>query len=453
MSHPTQQGNGLSVQERLNNYKPTELRADLSHLTDGDKRALVKLADVSDLLSAVYYKQTWSGSTQLREQLKNDAATGVDGAHDSYKLFEMFRGPWDRSMDNEPFIAGTGPKPKSAGVYPEDMTVAEFDSWVETLSAEDKKRAHGFYDIIQRDNGKLCLVAYAQAYQALLQPAAKLMREAADLQRTSAKAFFESMVHVRDFKGSQELDKFTSCLELVEKHLPIPDEYHNTKLAPPPIVVVNKVYTGGDAAVPMIAANNLPNNEEAIEIGGSKLTLIKNVQEAHSNGPHKVKGTNDTVRSRLQELYSAFEEAKSDITGLFAANLLVEDGTIDNITMRQFYTTYLASAFRSIRFGLTEAHGLGQAMQLNYLLEKGGFTYSKADGKFGVDMDKITQAVSDLTRDIMLIQGDGDKQRAVEFKDKYGNISAPVKAALDSMKSVPIDIAPIWVDINNLRAT
>ncbi|PIA15765.1 MutT/nudix family protein [Coemansia reversa NRRL 1564] len=539
--HSTQQGSGLSVQERLNNYKPTELRADLSHLTNGDKQALVKLADVSDLLDAVYYKQIWSSATQLREQLKDNAATGDDEARDLYKLFELFRGPWDRSMDNEPFIEGVGPKPKSAGVYPEDMTATEFDSWVETLSAEDKKRAHGFYDIIQRYNGNLRLIEYAQAYQTLLQPAAKLMREAAHLvsdqsfaeflrtrgdafesnkylesevswlnishtsaleaaigpyevyqdELFSAKAFFESMIHVRDFKGSQELDKFTSSLELVEKRLPIPDEYRNTKLVPPPIVVVNQVYNGGDTAVPMTAAYNLPNDEDAIEIGGSKLTLIKNVQEgkfasvllpiaqnvlragedmknvnfdaffthvllhevAHSNGPHKVKGTNDTVRSRLQELYSAFEEAKADITGLFAANLLVEDRTIDNITMRQFYTTYLASAFRSIRFGLSEAHGLGQAMQLNYLLEKGGFTYSKADGKFGVDMDKITQAVSDLTRDIMLIQGDGDKQRAIEFKDKYGNISAPVKAALDSMKSVPIDIAPIWVDINNLRAT
>ncbi|KAJ2793272.1 hypothetical protein H4R20_006590, partial [Coemansia guatemalensis] len=391
-----------------------------------------------------------------------------------------------------------------------------------------------------RDGGKLGLVGFAQAYQTLLQPAAKLMREAAKLvsdqsfseflrkrgdafesntyleseiswlnishtsaleaalgpyevyedELFSAKAFFEAMVHVRDFKGSQELDKFTSSLELVEKHLPIPDEYRNTKLVPPPIVVVNQVYNGGDTAVPMTAAYNLPNDEEAIERGGSKLTLIKNVQEgkfasvllpiaekvlragedmenvnfdaffthvllhevAHSNGPHRITGTNDTVRSRLLELYSAFEEAKADITGLFAANLLVEDGTIDNITMRQFYTTYLASAFRSIRFGLTEAHGLGQAMQLNYLLEKGGFTYSEADGKFGVDMEKISQAVVDLTRDIMLIQGDGDKKRAVEFKSKYGIVSPPVKAALDSMKSVPIDIAPIWVDINRLRA-
>ncbi|KAJ2457913.1 hypothetical protein GGI02_006073, partial [Coemansia sp. RSA 2322] len=235
----------------------------------------------------------------------------------------------------------------------------------------------------------------------------------------SAKAFFESMVHVRDFKGSLMLTKFTSSLELVERHLPIPPEYQNQELVPPPIVVVNQVYNGGDTAVPMTAAYNLPNDEEAIERAGSKLTLIKNVQEgkvrsvllpiarvilnesdldhvtfdaffthvllhevAHSNGPHRILGSRDTVRSRLQDLHSAFEEAKADITGLFAAQLLIDQGIIDDITARQFYTTYLASAFRSIRFGLAEAHGLGQAMQLSYMLEKGGFTFDAETEKF-----------------------------------------------------------------------
>ncbi|KAJ2831442.1 hypothetical protein GGI24_001572, partial [Coemansia furcata] len=129
--------------------------------------------------------------------------------------------------------------------------------------------------------------------------------------------------------------------------------------------------------------------------------------------------------------------------------LLIERGVIGDITACQFYTTYLASAFRSIHFSLSEAHGLGQAMQLSYLLEHGGFTY---DGeKFAVDMDKIASVVAQLTRDIMLIQGDGDKLRAVEFRERYGRVLPSVKNALDRLKDVPIDIAPIWVDINELR--
>ncbi|KAJ2750322.1 hypothetical protein GGI19_005173 [Coemansia pectinata] len=533
----TSTGSGLSIHERLSNYKPTELRADLSHLTDGDKQALVKLADVSDLLNSAYYQQIWTGAPRLRQQLIEEAANNKQAA-ERLKLFELFRGPWDRSFENEPFIESVGPKPKSANVYPESMTKAEFESWTETLDEEDRKRAHGFYDVVKRGDRGLELVPYAVEYREHLVPAARLMREAADLvsdesfarflrlrgdafesnryldsevawlnishesaleaavgpyetyedEVFSAKAFFESMVHVRDFEGSSMLDKFTASLELVEQHLPIPDRYRNRDLVPPPIVVVNQVYNGGDTAVPMTAAYNLPNDEEAIERAGSKLTLIKNVQQgkvrsvltpiagvvlaeedlehvtfdaffthvllhevAHSNGPHRVLDSRDTVRSRLQDLHSAFEEAKADIAGLFAAQLLIDQGVIDNITARQFYTTYLASAFRSIRFGLAEAHGLGQAMQLSYLLEHGGFVYDEKTHKFAVNMDRIKGVVADLTRDIMLIQGDGDKQRAVEFRERYGRVVPEVRTALDRLRDVPIDIAPIWVDINELR--
>ncbi|KAJ2807552.1 hypothetical protein H4S07_003570 [Coemansia furcata] len=128
---------------------------------------------------------------------------------------------------------------------------------------------------------------------------------------------------------------------------------------------------------------------------------------------------------------------------------MIKRGVIRDITAHQFYTTYLASAFHSVRFGLSEVHGLGQAMQLSYLLEHGGFVY---DGeKFAVDMDRIASAVAQLTSDIMLIQGDGDKLRAVEFRERYGLILPSVKNALNRLKDVPIDIAPIWVDINELR--
>ncbi|KAJ2450287.1 hypothetical protein EV183_004381 [Coemansia sp. RSA 2336] len=528
-----------SIRDRLANYKPTELKADLSHLTEGDKRALVKLAAASDLLNQVYYTQIWSGATKLREQLARNAHKSASD-QDAHQLFELLRGPWDRSRDNEPFIPDVPAKPKTANVYPADMTADEFTRWLATLDAASKARAQGFYDIVERDpaTSALKLLPYAAAYRDMLEPAAQHLQEAAELASDSSfkaflharaqafvsneyldsevkwltishqspleaaigpyetyedelfslKAFFESMIHVRDFKSTQMLDKFTSSLQLVEEHLPIPEAYRNKQLVPPPIVVVDQVYYGGDTAVPMTAAYNLPNDEHAIERAGSKLTLIKNVQQgkmrsvlvpiaqkvldegqldsvtfdaffthvllhevAHSNGPHRVVGSNETVRSRLQELHSAFEEAKADITGLFAANLLVEKHVIQDITMKQFYTTYLASAFRSIRFGLSEAHGLGQAIQLNYLLEKGGFTYNAETAKFAVDMDKIAEAVASLTKDIMLIQGDGDKRRAEEFKRAYGKLTPIIRKALDDLEEVPIDIAPIWVDMEDLR--
>ncbi|KAJ2695376.1 hypothetical protein GGH99_000166 [Coemansia sp. RSA 1285] len=534
-----------TVRDRLAEYKPTELRSDLSHLTAGDRQALVKLADVSDLLSSAYYSQLWSGAPALRRELETKAreeAGPETEARDRLRLFELLRGPWDRRRGNQPFIDAVGAKPGGANVYPEDMSKTEFDAWLGTLgtSSDEARRARGFYDaVVRRADGGLDLERYADAYAEYLEPAARLMREAADLvsdasfarflrmrgesfgtnrylesevawlkinstsaleaaigpyetyedELYSAKAFFEAMVHVRDFAGTRTVAKFADSLEYIEARLPIPDAYRNPSLAAPPIVVVNQVYAGGDTAAPMTAAYNLPNDEDAIERAGSKLTLIRNVQEgkvrsvllpiaravldprdvadvtfdaffthvllhevAHSNGPHRVVASpDDTVRSRLQDLHSAFEEAKADIAGLFAARLLVASGVIANVTMRQFYTTYLASAFRSVRFGLSEAHGLGQAMQLAYLLDAGGFVYDGAARTFAVDFDAIDGAVADLTRDIMLIQGDGDKARAAAFRDKYGVLAPSVAQALDGLAHVPIDIAPVWADIAELR--
>lgn len=232
----------------------------------------------------------------------------------------------------------------------------------------------------------------------------------------------------------------------------------------------------------MTAAYNLPNDEVAIKKGGSKLVLIKNVQEGkfdkvltpiasqvlahdqlqhltkdaftthvllhevcHSNGPHHTLDGH-TVRSKLQEYHSALEEAKADIAALFAADLMVDRGTIDNVTQKEFWVTFLASAFRSIRFGIQEAHGLGQAIQLNYLVEKGGFQCDEKTRLFSVDFEKIQAAVSDLTRDILILQGDGDKRAVDDFVKKYGVLDQDTKDALDRIDNagIPVDIRPIY---------
>ncbi|KAJ1917411.1 hypothetical protein H4219_003222 [Mycoemilia scoparia] len=540
----------LDIFQRLARYKPTELGADLSHLTPNDRLAIKKLAQMADILNNLYFEQAWKGNLELKRTLENKAkASEEDKA--TLEFFKISKGPWDSAEHNEIFVKGAPPKPPGANVYPEDMTKEEFDAWYKDLSSDDKKKAHGFYHIVKRnDNGKLALQAYNEAYKEFLEPAHKLMKEAADLvedpsfkkflssradsflsneyvdseidwlkikpespieaaigpyevytdELYGAKAFFEVFLHARDFESTAMLDKFSSSLEFIENRLPIPDEYKNTDLTPPPIVVVNQLYSGGDASVPMTAAYNLPNDEEAIKRGGSKLTLIKNVQHgkfnsvlgsiskvvidddqlqyisfdaffnhtllhevSHSNGPHHVVNQPDvTVRSKLQDLHSAFEEAKAgkliflylytivDITALFACPLLVDNGVIDSISLEQIYVTYLASAFRSIRFGLNEAHGQGQAIQLNYLIDEGGFEYNESTGKFRVNFEKIVNGVSSLTNKIMLFQGNGDKAGAAEFSKKYGINRDYTKKALDKLLNVPVDIRPIYTAIEEL---
>ena len=141
----------------------------------------------------------------------------------------------------------------------------------------------------------------------------------------------------------------------------------------------------------------------------------------HGLGPHgiTVGGRATTVRQELKETYSAIEEAKADIAGLFALQFLVDKGQLAKDFERTMYTTFLASAFRSIRFGITEAHGRGQAVQLNYLLDQGAFTVN-ADGTFAVAADKIREAVTALTREIMTLQAEGQLRRGQDHARHAG---------------------------------
>jgi hypothetical protein len=166
----------------------------------------------------------------------------------------------------------------------------------------------------------------------------------------------------------------------------------------------------------------------------------------HGLGPHNITvgGRATTVRQEMKEASSYLEEAKADISGLFALQYLIDKGVIDKAMQRSMYTTFLASCFRSIRFGINEAHGRGIAIQLNYLLDQGGFTV-RPDGTFTVNHDKIRDGVTALTREIMTMQAAGDYAKARDLGSRLGNIRPPVQAALDKLANVPVDIEPRYV--------
>jgi hypothetical protein len=145
----------------------------------------------------------------------------------------------------------------------------------------------------------------------------------------------------------------------------------------------------------------------------------------------------------MKELYSAIEEAKADVTGLFMLQHLFDHGMAHGAAAeRQLYTTFLASAFRSLRFGLTEAHGKGMALQFNYITEKGGFV-ANADGTFAVDFARIKGAVRDLTHDLLMIEALGDYAGAKKMLDQWGIVRPEMQRAIDGLKSVPTDIDPV----------
>ena len=296
------------------------------------------------------------------------------------------------------------------------------------------------------------------------------------------KAAFEAFITIKDASESQKLQKFAASLQEIENNLPIDPKYRNPKLgALAPIAVVNTVFSAGDANRGVqTAAFNLPNDERVIREKGSKRVMLKNNQEAkfskvlvpisrialaaadrehvafdaffthilmhelmHGLGPHDitVNGRATTVRQELKDTYSAIEEAKADISGLFALQFLVDHGQLDKSFERTMYTTFLASAFRSIRFGINEAHGRGQAIQLNYLLDTGAFTVA-ADGTFAVATAKIRDGVTALTREIMTLQAEGSYGKARQMIDTLGTVRPQTKIVIDRLTDVPVDIEP-----------
>jgi len=305
------------------------------------------------------------------------------------------------------------------------------------------------------------------------------------------KAAFESFIGVRDDAETQKLARFGAELQEIENNLPIDPKYRNPKLgALAPIRVINSVFSSGDGNRGVqTAAYNLPNDERVIAEKGSKRVMLKNVQEAkfarvlqpiakvampaaaqgsvsfdaffthilmhelmHGLGPHNITtaGGATTVRKEFKELYSTIEEAKADVSGLFALRFLFDKGKLDAKLGDTMYTTYLASMFRSIRFGINEAHGRGVAVQLNYFLDHGGVGVN-ADGTFQVNADTFKQNVIALTRDIMTMQATGDYAAGKAMAEALGVIRPPVQAVLDKLKDVPVDIEPRYVTAQQLE--
>jgi hypothetical protein len=307
------------------------------------------------------------------------------------------------------------------------------------------------------------------------------------------KAAFEAFITLRDDAETAKLARFGAELQEIENNLPIDPKYRNPKLgAMAPIRVVNTVFSSGDANRGVqTAAFNLPNDERVIAEKGSKRVMLKNNQEAkfrmvlqpiaqvalaaddrqhvsfdaffthilmhelmHGLGPHNINvgGRATTVRQEFKDTYSTIEEAKADVSGLFALQLLVNRQKLDKALDQTMYVTYLASMFRSIRFGITEAHGRGVAIQLNYFLDNGGVTVAQ-DGTFAVNPERIRQNVTDLTRDIMTMQAAGDYNAARQMMEQLGVVRPQVQAVLDRLTSVPVDIEPRFVTADELLAT
>ncbi|MCV2884816.1 Zn-dependent hydrolase [Aestuariibacter sp. AA17] len=503
------------LDSRLDIYHPVTLEADLSHLSDNQKKMVALLIDASKIMDDLFWKQAYGGD-------KNAFLSAFD--NDKLRAFaDINYGPWDRLNGDKPFLKGVDEKPLGAQFYPADMTKEEF----EKATFDDKA---GLYSIVVRDkNGSLKAVPYSAYYQTELSEASQLLLEASELadnpefanylkmraealvtdnyqpsdfawmdmktnpielvfgpietyedQLFGYRAAFESYVLVKDMAWSDRLSKYAAYLPELQKGLPVDAPYKaqmpgaNADLNAYDVIY----YAGHSNAASKTIAINLPNDEQVQLEKGTRRLQLKNAMKAkfdhilvpiseqlivpeqrkhitfdaffantmfhevaHGLGIKTTLDGKGTVRQALKEHASALEEGKADILGLYMVQQLLEKGVITEGQIEDYYVTFMAGIFRSVRFGASSAHGKANMVRFNYFAENGAFTRNE-EGQYAVNIDKMAEAINSLSNLILTIQGDGDYAKVASLVAEKGKIDKHLAASLNALSeaNIPVDI-------------
>jgi hypothetical protein len=295
------------------------------------------------------------------------------------------------------------------------------------------------------------------------------------------KAGFEAFVLIKDQDWSQRLSKYAALLPGLQRGLPVADEYKAEEPGTDSeLNAYDVIYVAGDSnAGSKTIAINLPNDPEVQLAKGARRLQLKNAMRAkfdkilvpvadmliaedqrqlvsfdaffantmfhevaHGLGIKNTIDGQGTVRQAMQEQASALEEGKADVLGLYMVTELLDQGELEGTELEQHLVTFVASIFRSIRFGAASAHGVANLVRFNFFQEAGAFTRDDATGTYRVDLDATLDAIAALSEKILVLQGDGDYEGAVDFVDQYGRISPILQQDLDRLASagIPVDI-------------
>ncbi|RUO75291.1 dipeptidyl-peptidase 3 family protein [Idiomarina seosinensis] len=294
------------------------------------------------------------------------------------------------------------------------------------------------------------------------------------------KTAFESYVLIKDKAWSERLAKYAQFLPELQRGLPVEDKYKaeipgsNAQLNAYDAIY----YAGHSNAGSKTIAINLPNDEQVQLEKGTRRLQLKNAMRAkfdkilrpiaeelivpeqrdnitfdaffantmfhevaHGLGIKNTINDKGTVRSALKEHASALEEGKADILGLYMITQLFEKQQINRGELEDYYTTFMASIFRSVRFGASSAHGKANMIRFNYFANQGAFTRN-AEGQYAISMGRMRQAMNSLSEQILTLQGDGDYQAVNELVARLGVVNEQLQADLDRLsdKGIPVDV-------------
>ncbi|MGE5624240.1 MAG: dipeptidyl-peptidase 3 family protein [Bacillota bacterium] len=295
------------------------------------------------------------------------------------------------------------------------------------------------------------------------------------------KASYECFVLLKDMEWSKRLARFTGFLPQLQKDLPVPVRYKREKPGTASdLGAYNAIYYAGDAnAGAKTIADNLPNDEEVQLQKGTRRLQMENVihakfdkimlpvaqeliapdqlphvtfdaffqntmfhEVAHGLGIKNTVNGKGTVRLALKDYASSFEEGKADVLGLYLVEWLADHGELDKKKLMDNYVTFLASIFRSVRFGASDAHGKANMVRFNFFKDMGAFSRDPQTGKYRVDADKMQAAVKALSARLLEIQGDGDYAAAKKLTDGQGVIQPELQSDLSRLakNNIPVDI-------------
>jgi hypothetical protein len=298
------------------------------------------------------------------------------------------------------------------------------------------------------------------------------------------KATYGAAVMIRNSEESSKLEMFQKYVADIQDALPLaPEDRPSKRGLETPMEVMDTPFRAGDLNHGYQAvADNLPNDPRVHEQKGSKKLFFKNFMDArvnyvvlpvaqhvmlrtqadkasgegyllatimhemsHGLGPAfaRTSAGKVDIRESIGPAYSALEEAKADVVGMFGLQWLVDHEVLPKNKLEEYYASYVAGIFRTVRFGVAEAHGQAEMMEFNYLSERGAIT-RQSSGRYAIDYQRMPSGIKDLAKELLEIEATGDRARGENWFKKYGTMPPELQASLKSAASVPVDVDPVF---------
>src|SRR6266849_604843 len=516
------------LDRRLARFREVRMPFHAESLTLRERKMVEKLVAASRYLEEIFWRQSDPEGLTLYQSL---AASKNPKDQKLRRYLRINASRFDLIDENRPFV-GTAPMPPGRGFYPQDLTRTQIEQYVKD-HPEKKAEIYSNTTVVRLHGDQLEGLAYHIAYRSFLEPAAKDLREAADLSDDQAfanflrlradallsddyfssdlawldlkdpkfdlifapsetyddtllgvKASYDAAVLVRNPEESRKLALFQKYVADLQDALPLAQEDRPSKHGlETPMEVVDAPYRAGDLRHGyQEVADNLPNDPRVHEQKGSKKIFFKNFMDvrvnyvilplaqymmlpeqaakasgegyllstimheiAHGLGPAFAHGISGRVpiREAIGPAYAGLEEAKADVVGMFGLKWLVDHGVLPREKLEEYYASYVAGIFRTVRFGAGEAHGQAEMMEFNYLSERGAIK-RRSSGQYAIDYGIMPAVLADLAKELLDIEATGDRTRAENWFRKYDVVPAELQVALKAASKLPVDVDPVF---------